>query len=356
MESLRGMVNFVETARCGSFAGAAQVLGISSVAVSKNVSRLEAQLQQQLFARSTRKLTLTAQGLALLAQCEGPLAELANAFSGSRAASDAMQGTVRITAVSPFVRGYLAPQLLEFHREHPLIALDIVCSEQVNDLVAERFDVGIRIGALQDEAYVARPLGPLHLVLCAAPGFFARVGLHSHSTTPADLASSHGLALKPAGESRAAPWRLSPADSAGKPHPHITLDVQGPLQCNDFMALTAACASGLGVAQIPLVMALPLLRSGALQLLWPELCPQGLHLFLHYPNRQLPARVRAVVDFVLKVNRTHPDLQETPQHYAAAQSRTASPPTRSITHSITNTQTKQPRATAAKPRPRSSGR
>jgi DNA-binding transcriptional LysR family regulator len=125
MDSLRGMVSFVETARCGSFAGAAQVLGISSVAVSKNVSRLEGQLKQQLFARSTRKLMLTAQGEALLAQCQGPLAELASAFSGSRAASDAMQGSVRITAVSPFVRGYLAPQLLEFHRDHPKITLDI---------------------------------------------------------------------------------------------------------------------------------------------------------------------------------------------------------------------------------------
>lgn len=318
MDSLRGMVSFVETARCGSFAGAAQVLGISSVAVSKNVSRLEGQLKQQLFARSTRKLMLTAQGEALLAQCQGPLAELASAFSGSRAASDAMQGSVRITAVSPFVRGYLAPQLLEFHRDHPKITLDIQCSEQVNDLVAERFDVGVRIGPLQDEAYVARPLGPLHLALCVAPSFWARTGLSSHTTTPSDLASSHALGLKPAGETATVPWRFHKAGTPqGNTGPaHMMLPVQGPLLCNDFVALMAACVGGLGVAQIPLVMALPLLRSGSSRLLWPELCPQGLHLFLHYPNRQLPARVRAVVDFVLKVNRTHPDLETSPMAFA----------------------------------------
>jgi DNA-binding transcriptional LysR family regulator len=316
MESLRGMVSFVETARRGSFVRAAEVLGISSVAVSKNVSRLEAQLNVRLFARSTRQLTLTAQGAALLGRCEAPLEQLSAAFTGSREAADAMHGNVRVTAVSPFVRAYLAPRLLEFHSEHPNITLDIQCSEQVVDLVAERFDVGVRVGPLNDAAFVARPLGPLELVLCVAPGFMDRVGLSQESCSPTDVARSHGLGLRRPGDAASAPWRLQNTGHCGGPS-QVSVTVDGPMCSNDFVALTAACAAGLGVAQVPLVVALPALRAGALQVVWPECCPQGLHLFMHYPNRQLPARVRAFVDFVLLVSRTHPDLQETPARYAA---------------------------------------
>ena len=309
MESLRGMVSFVETARSGSFVLAAKVLGVSSVAVSRNVSRLEAQLGVRLFARSTRHLSLTAEGAVLLARCEAPLEQLDAAFRGSRSAAGEAEGVVRVTAVSPFVRAYLAPSLGEFHAQHPKVALDIECSEQVTDLVAGRFDVGIRVGPMQDAAFVARPLGPLQLVLCAAPAFLARGPLPA----AAELARQHGLGLKRGGESQAAPWRLQNGPV------HEVLPVAGPLRCNDFMSLTTACAAGLGVAQVPMVVALPLLRDGSLRAVWPERAPQGLHLFLHYPDRQLPARVRVFVDFVLQANQAHPDLAVTPLQFSRGQ-------------------------------------
>ncbi len=302
MESLRGMVSFVQTARSGSFVKAAEVLGVSSVAVSRNVARLEAQLKVRLFARTTRHLSLTAEGAALLARCEAPLEQLDAAFRGSRDAAGEPEGVVRVTAVSPFVRAYLAPSLGAFHAQYPKVELDIECSEQVTDLVAGRFDVGIRVGPMQDAAFVARPLGPLQLVLCASPSFLARGPLPE----AAELARLHGLGLKRGGDHQAAPWRLQ--NGAG----HEVLPLGGPLRCNDFLTLTAACAAGLGVAQVPIVMALPFLRDGTLQMVWPERAPQGLHLFLHYPDRQLPARVRVFVDFVIQANQAHPDLAVTP--------------------------------------------
>lgn len=307
MESLRGMVSFVQTARSGSFVRAAEVLGVSSVAVSRNVSRLEAQLKVRLFARSTRHLSLTAEGAALLARCEAPLEQLDAAFRGSRDAAGEAEGVVRVTAVSPFVRAYLAPSLGAFHARYPKVELDIECSEQVTDLVAGRFDVGIRIGPMQDAAFVARPLGPLQLVLCAAPSFLSGASLPA----AAELARVHGLGLKRGGESQAAPWRLQNGKG------HEVLPVTGPLRCNDFMTLTAACAAGLGAAQVPMVVALPFLRDGSLQAVWPERAPQGLHLFLHYPDRQLPARVRVFVDFVIEANQAHPDLAVTPLQFSA---------------------------------------
>lgn len=307
MESLRGMVSFVQTARSGSFVKAAGVLGVSSVAVSRNVSRLEAQLGVRLFARSTRHLSLTAEGAALLARCEVPLEQLELAFRDSRDAAGDAEGVVRVTAVSPFVRAYLAPSLGDFHARYPRVSLDIECSEQVTDLVAGRFDVGIRVGAMQDAAFVARPLGPLQLVLCAAPSFLARGPLPQ----AAELARLHGLGFKRSGDNQAAPWRLQNGDG------HEVVAVAGPLRCNDFLTLTAACAAGLGVAQVPMVVALPFLRAGTLVTLWPERAPQGLHLFLHYPDRQLPARVRVVVDFLVQANQAHPDLAVTPLQFHA---------------------------------------
>jgi hypothetical protein len=81
-------------------------------------------------------------------------------------------------------------------------------------------------------------------------------------------------------------------------------------------ALAAACVAGLGVAQLPLVSVLAELKSGQLQVLWPEQSPRGLQLFMHYPNRNLPARVRVVVEFLLDCARAHPDLALEPQHFA----------------------------------------
>ena len=306
MESLRGMVSFVQTARSGSFVRAAQVLGISSVAVSRNVARLEAQLGLRLFARTTRQLQLTDEGGALLAQCEAPLEQLDLAFKRSRESSDAPAGRVRVTAVSPFVRAYLAPRLGDFHALYPQIELDIECSEQVTDLVAGKFDVGIRVGPLRDAAFVARPLGPLALVLCASPAFLARVaGPHN----PADLARLHGLGLRRQGIAEPAPWRLQSARET------FEVPVAGPLRCNDLLALMEACCGGLGVAQFPIVVALSALRAGRLHVLMPELAPQGLKLFLHYPDRQLPTRVRTFVEFVVQTMQTHPDLDTDPMQF-----------------------------------------
>lgn len=307
MESLRGMVSFVQVARSGSFVRAAQALGVSSVAVSRNVARLEAQLQVRLFARTTRHVSLTAEGAALLARCETPLAELGAAFADSRDAAGAASGVVRVTAVSQFVRSYLMPGLTLFHAQHPDVVVEVECSELVTDLVAGRFDVGVRVGPMQDAGFVARPLGPLALVLCASPGFLSRPGL---DLQPDVLARQHGLGLRRAGEAGAGRWRLH-----GDTGP-LDLPLSGPLRCNDFAALAVACKAGLGVAQLPLVQVLPDIRRGELVVLHPALAPRGLQLFLHYPDRQLPARVRVFVDFVLSVARDHPDLAITPTQIA----------------------------------------
>jgi DNA-binding transcriptional LysR family regulator len=341
MESLRGMVSFVQTAREGSFVRAALALGISAVAVSRNVGRLEAQLGVRLFARTTRALSLTEEGAALLAQCEAPLEQLGSAFARSREAAGAPSGRVRVTAVSPFARTYLMPHLGEFHRRYPLVELDIELSEQVTDLVADRFDVGIRVGPLRDASFVARPLGPLQLVLCASPAYLkAAPALASVN----DLSQHPGLALMLTGSSKALPWWLTNIKGSKG---FVEMPVVGPLRCNDFLALTEACCAGLGLAQLPLVAALPALRAGRLKVVLPTAAPQGLQLFMHYPDRQLPARVRVFVEFVAALMQRHPDLDISPTQFVDGAAKPHAP---SATKPTAAKPARRARAAVTKPR------
>ena len=111
MESLRGILNFARVAELGSFAQAARELGISAVAVSQNISRLEKGLGVRLLARSTRQLSLTAEGQAFLAQCREPLAELDRACRQAKDDTQHPRGRLRVTAVSPVAYLYLIPAL-----------------------------------------------------------------------------------------------------------------------------------------------------------------------------------------------------------------------------------------------------
>jgi DNA-binding transcriptional LysR family regulator len=302
------MVSFVQTARLGSFVQASKALGISAVAVSRNVARLESQLGIRVFARTTRKLSLTDEGSALLAECEVPLEQLDGAFRRSRDAVGEPSGRVRVTAVSPFARTYLVPRLGEFHARYPKVEVDIELTELVTDLVADRFDVGIRVGPMRDASFVARPLAPLKLVLCGSPAYLARAGTPRNVD---DLAGHQGLALNVAGTTQPRPWRFHGPTGA------IEVAFNGPLRCNDFLALCEGCTAGLGLAQLPIVVALPALRAGRLRVLLPQAAPAGLQLFMHYPDRRLPARVRVFVDFVIAMMQTHEDLDVDPAQFAA---------------------------------------
>ncbi len=316
MESLRGMVSFVQTARLGSFVKAAAALEVSAVAVSRNVARLEAQLGVRLFARTTRQLSLTDEGRELLAQCEAPLEQLESAFRRSRESSGEPSGRVRVTAVSPFARSYLMPRLGEFHARYPKVELDVELSEQVADLVAEQFDVGIRVGPQRDASFIARPLGALALVLCASPAYLDRVGTPQ---TLADLAEHRGLSLKLGASGSMLSWWFDSAEGVVEKIP------EGPLRCNDFLALSEACCGGLGLAQLPMVVALAALRAGCLRVVLPDHVPKHLRLFMYYPDRKLPARVRVFVDFVMEALQDHPDLEVSPYEFAAGRPKGLTP-------------------------------
>jgi DNA-binding transcriptional LysR family regulator len=304
MQSLRGILNFTRTAELGSFAAAARELGISAVAVSQNISRLELALGVRLFARSTRALQLTPEGQAFLDQCKGPLAMLDAACKDVATDAQHASGKLRATIISPLAFLYLIPLLPKFSQRHPDIQLELELSEDSVQLIPKRFDVGIRVGAMNDAAYVARPLGPLRLPLCASPKYIKAHGLPRSLD---DLAKHRLLMLQITGREQPTPLFVQTRNDGAR-----SMQMLAPpayFVCNDFRALRDTCIDGLGIAQLPQPLALPALKKGQLKTLLPEHLFEGLQLFIHYPSRkQLPMRVRVFVDFCVEHFGGHADL------------------------------------------------
>jgi DNA-binding transcriptional LysR family regulator len=304
MQSLRGILNFTRTAELGSFAAAARELGISPVAVSQNISRLELALGVRLLARSTRALQLTPEGQAFLEQCKGPLAMLDAACKDAASDAQHASGKLRATIVSPVAFLYLIPLLPKFSQRHPDIQLELELSEDSVQLIPKRFDVGIRVGALNDAAYVARPLGPLRLPLCASPKYIKAHGLPRSLD---DLAKHRLLMLQITGREQTTPFFVQTRSDGAR-----SMQMLAPpayFVCNDFRALRDACIDGLGIAQLPQPLALEALKKGQLKTLLPEHLFDGMQLFIHYPSRkQLPMRVRVFVDFCIEHFGGHADL------------------------------------------------
>jgi DNA-binding transcriptional LysR family regulator len=314
MQTLRGILNFTRTAELGSFAKAGVELGVSAVAVSQNVSRLEKALGVRLFARSTRALKLTAEGESFLQQCRQPLSELESACK--QIASDAQRanGRVRATVVSPVASLYLVPLLPEFERRYPEIELELELSEDTGSLISKRFDVGVRVGMLDDAAFVARPLGPLRLLLVASPAYLAARGVPQNLD---DLSKHRLLSLQRTGSEQASPYIVQ-TRSDGARNTQL-LQLPNRFTCNDFRCLMQASVDGLGITQLPQPLVLNALRNGQLKVLLLQNVLEGLQLFIHYPSRkQLPQRVRVFVDFVVEHFAGHPDLTADVASFVAA--------------------------------------
>ena len=306
MKSIRGVVGFVRAVEAGSFAGAAKKLGITPVAVSKNVQRLERQLGVRLLQRSTRKLSLTQEGRAYYERCTGPLRELENAESAITEKGKSPTGVLRVTCLSPFGRAYVLPLVPGFSRLYPGIELELHLDDAVSDMIAGGYDVGIRAGEARDGTMVMREVAPLHFIVCGAPSYLAERGI---PLSVADLSEHNCLRLRGRGPAfRSAPWRLGPKQLSETP------SISGNFMANDIPALVTAAVHGQGLVFAPLPFVLPLFRTGALRPVLPQCLSQPARIFIHYVSRKhLAARVKAFVNFMLEHLRNNPDLTSDPQ-------------------------------------------
>ena len=313
MKSLKGISSFVAVAGSGSFAAAAKLQGVSAVAVSKNVATLERQLAVRLFQRTTRKLSLTPEGNSFYKQCLGPLRELEAAQAVVQKSSTALSGLVRVTSAAPFATGYILPIIQQFHAAHPRVQIELHLDDSVSDMVAQGYDVGIRVGRMKSSSLVARPTAPLPFVVCASPEYLRRRG---QPISLKDLTEHNCMRLSRIGSKEPMPWFLTDNDSEKDG------SIRGNLTLNDFSALLTATLQGLGIACVPLPLAMPEIRKGALVPVLTQHIRTDLMAYLYYPNRKnLPTRTRSFVDYVLAALEKETDLHTPPKQLLAAYER-----------------------------------
>jgi DNA-binding transcriptional LysR family regulator len=309
MKSLKGIESFIEVASTGSFSAAAKQLGVSAVAVSKNVATLERQLSVRLFQRTTRKLKLTPEGQTFYEQCLGPLRELAAAQAVVQQNGKALAGLVRVTSATPFGTGFVLPILPKFQTKHPKVQISLHLDDTVNDLVANSYDIGIRVGQLKDSSLVARSISPLPFIVCGSKSYLSK---HGTPVNLSDLAQHNCLRLTRPGSHDPMPWFLKGNSSK------TDEQIRGNLLINDFSALLTVAVQGQGLTCVPLPLAMPLLRSGQLVPVLTDLIDTKIEVYLYYPNRKnLPTRTRCLIDFILEQLKQERDLQTPVQQLIA---------------------------------------
>lgn len=302
MLDLNDVAIFVQVVRCGSFAEAARRLGVPPNTLSRRVQQLEAQLGTRLMQRSTRHLTLTSAGQVFLERCSGAVEGLMDAGEELLAVNQEPSGLVRVAAPADFFDFFAMEWLTEFLAAHPKVRVDFVLSDGRADLIADRIDVALRGGILEDSSLFARKvLDAGNDGLVASPAYVARQGVPD---TLQDLADHDCLVFShPSGK---ATWRVTGPDGA-----QAEVQVAGRFSGNTAQALRKAALAGLGIALLPSTLTQRDLRAGLLVPVLPQYHRQGHGVHMVYPSRRyLPLAVSAFMELVISKMGA---MQELPQ-------------------------------------------
>jgi DNA-binding transcriptional LysR family regulator len=291
---LKQLQTFVEVARRGSFAAAARLLGVAPSMVTRSVAALERELGVRLIQRTTRRLSLTEAGAAYCEQVSEVLAGLERAGDEARAAAgEICSGTVRLTSSVAFGQTVVVPLLPLLHKRHPGVEIELVLIDSVIDLVAERVDLALRLGATPDTSLIGLPLRRVRYRVVASEAYLR---LHGRPRVPADLAHCDCLRFPLPGFKTE--WQFR-----GRDGPIESVAVHGWLVLSTALALHRAALDGLGPTLLPDWQVGADLAAGRLVDLFPAHEATATRfdsgVWLLYPSRAyVPGRVRAVVDFL----------------------------------------------------------
>ena len=288
MQGLQSLLAFAETAKHGGFAAAARELGSSPSALAKAVGRLEAGLGLRLFHRTTRQVSLTADGERLFERCQRVLAEFEELQTEAAGARAAPSGVLRISMPLFYGRTVMLPVLAQLLQQHPGLELDARLSDAYVDLVKESVDVAIRAGELQDSTLVARRFDSQTLLFVATPSYLAQ---HGTPRAPGDLATHRPILFRLPGRGRDMPLRFRVGSKS------VALQPARALRFNDGDAMLQAVVLGLGAAQLPDYMVDDGIRAGRFVELLAAHRPPSIPIHAVMPGQRLmPTRVRVLLD------------------------------------------------------------
>ena len=293
--SLDDLAAFAAVARARSFTRAAAELELSTSMLSYTVKRLERRLDVRLLQRNSRSVAPTEAGERLLTALEPALAGIEGAIDDLGRAHGRVSGTVRITATRQAYEAVIRPVLAAFAAAHPDASIEVFIEYEFRDIIADRFDAGIRIGEKLEQDMIALSVSPeLRMAVVASPDYLAAYGTPQ---TPGDLEEHRCIGYRMRAHGKLVPWWFA---RGGR---EVEVKVNGPLVFNEPELALDAAVGGLGLAYVMEDRAAAFLAGGELIRLLEDWTPPFPGFFLYYPSRaRLPAALGAFID-VLRQHR-----------------------------------------------------
>ncbi|KZN47835.1 LysR family transcriptional regulator [Pseudoalteromonas luteoviolacea] len=293
MDKLRALELFIATCEEGSFAAASAYCNTDPSAVSKAISRLEAQLQVTLIQRSTRQLSVTDAGKQYLSTARKLLQELSACEGEIKHLNDSPSGVLKVNSAVCYGHLYLRPVLAAFCAHYPEIKLDLQINDLHTDVIESGVDIAIRTGYVKDSRLVAKRLSPMDFFVCASPDYLDKNGIPELRD---DFKAHHWIGFRIKETQQLQPIYLP--DEQGD---YALYDLEPSHITDDGEMMVAMCEDGLGFAQLPHFLAKAGLESGKLVSVYPHFRPPQIEngVFAIYPKRTyLPAKVRVFLSFL----------------------------------------------------------
>jgi len=304
MNKLQAMEVFVQVVDCGSFTKAADALQLPKATVSTLVQSLETTLSAKLLHRTTRQVTVTSDGAAYYERCVRILSDVRDAEESLSRHRLSPSGRLRVDAPTGLSSEILIPALPGFFERYPDISIELGTSDRPVDLVEEGVDCAVRGGELVDSSLIARRVGVVNFVTCAAPSYIERFGMPEH---PRDLERHRCVNYFSAKTGKIYNWDFS------RDGERIELALPGVIALNDSHAYIEAGLSGLGIIFMADYLLTGHLATGRVVRLLPEWRSDPLPIHIVYPqNRHLSAKVRVFVEWVSELFANNPHLRLQP--------------------------------------------
>ncbi|KQT47343.1 LysR family transcriptional regulator [Aureimonas sp. Leaf454] len=286
-ENVGDLVVFLAVAKAGSFTRAAKDLGVSQPALSHTLRELEARLGVRLLNRTTRSVSTTEAGERLLRTIAPHFAGIEGGLTALTEVRDKPAGTVRITVGDTPAEGIILPAIAKLLPDYPDLRVEISVNAGFVDIVAERFDAGVRLGETVAQDMVAARIGPdIRMAIVGSPGYFRT---RKPPVTPHELSGHNCINLRYTANSGWAVWEFERAGRA------LNVRVEGQLLVNSNILARLGALEGSGLAYLPADYVEPFVRSGALVSVLQDWCDPFPGYFLYYPSRRQPSAAFSLV-------------------------------------------------------------